>query len=119
MDVVGAPELRAQVLYVLHKLTAGVPELSPDEAMTVALRRLTRRDLRFMELVTDEDLSLLNACLMVEEECRREAWAALERLLTLCQFSDGDLSERVAALPDRAFASAVLDLHALGWIDRP
>lgn len=117
MDVVGAPEFRAQVLYVLHKLTAGVPELSPDEAMTVALPGLNRRDLRFMELVSDEDVVLLNACLMVEEQCRRKEWATLERLLTLCQFSDGDLEERVRALPDRAFASAVTDLYALGWID--
>jgi hypothetical protein len=118
VDVVGAPEFRAQVLCVLHKMTAGVPELSPDEAMTVAFRRLTRRDLRFMELVSDEDLALLNACLMVEEQCRRESWATLQRLLTLCQFSDGDLSDRLAALPNRAFATAVTDLYALGWIDR-
>src|SRR5437016_1291156 len=95
VDAVGAPDFRAEVLRVLHKMTAGVPELSPDEALAVASQRLTGRDLRFFDLASDEDLALLNACLAVEEQCRREAWAALEHLLMLCQFSDGTLAERV------------------------
>jgi hypothetical protein len=75
--------------------------------------------IRFLNLATDDDLVLLNACLAVEDQCRREEREALERLLTLCQFSDGDLDERLVALPDRAFACAVFDLYALGWIERP
>ncbi len=116
--MVGAPEFRGEVFRVLYKLTGGVPHLSPDETLAVALPSVSRRDVRLMNLVTDEDMALLNACLTVESECRRDEWAALERLLTLCQFSDGDLSQRVAALPDCAFARAVLD-PVRAPVDRP
>jgi hypothetical protein len=47
----------------------------------------------------------------------REAWARLEHLLTLCQFPEGTLDDRLRALPLRAFASAALDLHGIGWIN--
>jgi hypothetical protein len=119
VDVVGNPELRAEVLRALHKVTAGVPELSPGEAMVVALPSVSGRDFHFMEIAGDEDYALLNACLSVEAACRREAWDRLEHLLTLCQFAEGTLDERLAALPLRAFASAALDLYELGWINRP
>jgi hypothetical protein len=116
VDVVGSPELRAEVLRVLHKMTAGVPELSPREAMAVASQRLTRDDLALLDFAGDEDFALLNACLNVEAACRREAWERLEHLLTLCQFEEGTLDERLRALPLRAFASVALDLFELGWI---
>ena len=119
MDVVDSPELRAEVLRALHQMTAGVPELSPGEAMAVASQRLTRDDLALLDFAGDEDFALLNACLNVEAACRREAWDRLEHLLTLCQFAEGTLDERLRALPLRAFASAALDLIAIGWIDRP
>src|SRR5712691_238191 len=48
-------------------------------------------------------------------ECRRDEWAALERLLTLCQFEEGALDDRLQALPLRAFGRAALDLYELGW----
>jgi hypothetical protein len=118
VDVVGSPELRADVLGALHKMTAGVPDLSPGEALAVASQRLTRDDLALLDLAGDDDFALLNACLNVEAACRREAWERLEHLLTLCQFEEGTLDERVRALPLRAFASAALDLFELGWIDR-
>ena len=70
-----------------------------------------------MQQATEEDFALLNACLAVENDWRREAWAALERVLMLCEFNDGTLAERVVALPDRTFAGAVLDLYELGWIN--
>jgi hypothetical protein len=117
VDVVGSPELRADVLGALHKMTAGVPDLSPAEAVAVASQRLTRDDLALLDLAGDEDFALLNACLTVEAVCRREAWERLEHLLTLCQFADGTLDERLRALPLRVFANAALDLYELGWIN--
>ena len=109
-------QIRAQVLRVLCKVTGGVPTLSTDEAVSVASRRLTRRDIRFLHAAGEEDLALLNACLIVEEEFRREQFATLERLLAYCQFDDGTLDERILALPDHAFARAALDLYELGWV---
>jgi hypothetical protein len=118
VDVVGSPELRAEVLCALHKMTAGVPELSPVEALAVASQQLTSHDLDLLAFAGDEDFALLNACLNVEAACRREAWDRLEHLLTLCQFGEGTLDERLRALPLRAFASAASDLLELGWINQ-
>jgi hypothetical protein len=67
--------------------------------------------------VESQDLDLINACLVIEEEIRREEFAALERLLAHCQFEDGDVDDRILALPPKAFARAVRDLYELGWID--
>jgi hypothetical protein len=114
--VVGAAELRAEVLRALHKVTGGIPTLSTDETIAVASRRLTRRDVRFMHAAGEEDLALLNACLVMEHELREQAFYALERLLTLVQWSDGTLDERVRALPWNAFAPAALCLYELGWL---
>jgi len=111
--------IRADVLGALHKMTAGVPDLSPIEALAVATQRLTRDDLALLDVAGDEDFALLNACLNVEAVCRREAWDRLEHVLTLCQFGEGTLDERLRALPLRAFASAALDLYELGWINQP
>ncbi|HEX6681084.1 MAG TPA: hypothetical protein VF063_10595 [Gaiellaceae bacterium] len=116
--MVAGTGIRAEVLRVLHKVTAGVPELSPGEAMAVALPSVSKRDFRFMRLAGDEDLALLNALLSVEAACRREAWERLEHLMALCQFAEGTLDERLRGLPMRAFASAALDLYELGWINR-
>jgi len=44
-------------------------------------------------------------------------WAALEELLTLCQFEDGALGERLHLLPQRAFARAAFLCYVLGWIN--
>ena len=114
-----APWLRAEVLRVMHKMTAGVPTLTAVEAQAVIAARLSRRDLRFANAVGPDDLALLNALLSVEEALRREEFARLERLLTYCQFSDGPLSDRLLDLPTGAFARAALDLYELGWVDRP
>jgi hypothetical protein len=46
-----------------------------------------------------------------------QEFAALTELLTLAQWSDGDLDKRLLALPDPLFARAALDLYALGWVD--
>jgi hypothetical protein len=51
-----------------------------------------------------------------EHELHEQAFDALERLLTLVQFSDGSLDERVLALPRRAFARAASCMYELGWI---
>jgi hypothetical protein len=118
VDMVNAPWLRAEVLRVLHKYMGGVPTITPDEARAIAQRAVSKRDLRFMQHVTTDDLDLLNACLDAERDAREHGFDALERLLALCQFEDGALDERVLALPHRAFARAALDLYALGWIDR-
>jgi hypothetical protein len=116
--VVSAPWLRAEVLRVLHKFAAGMPTLSVNEASAAALPGATRRDIRFMHAAGGEDLALLNACLDAERELQEREFATLERLLVYCQFADGALTERLIALPTRAFARAALDLYELGWIDR-
>jgi hypothetical protein len=100
----------------MHALTAGYPTLSLHETGELATRRLTPRAIRFASVATDEDVALLNAVLVLEEECRREEWAALEHLLTLCQFGEGALDDRLRAFPLRAFGRAALDLYALGWV---
>jgi hypothetical protein len=61
--------------------------------------------------------TLLNALLELEHEQRERDFTTLERLLTITQFDDGDLDDRLCALPSRAFARAALDLCALGWVD--
>jgi hypothetical protein len=113
MDVLGGREIRAEVLRVLHKLTCGMPALSADDLHG---QPLTPAERGLAEAASDYDLALLNALLDVEAERRREQWAALERLLVYCQFSNGDLEARIVALPDGAFGRAALDLWALGWI---
>jgi hypothetical protein len=110
------PWLRAEVLRVLHKFCGGMPVLTSEESIGVAIAGTHKRDLRFALWVQDEDLDLINACLEVEHELREDAFAALEELLMWCQFSDGSISERIHALPDRAFTSAMLDLYEIGWI---
>lgn len=118
MDAIADPWLRAEVLRVLHKYTAGVPELTVDEAVAIASRRLNSRDMRFMQAVESDDLALLNACLEVEQAMRVSEMATLERLLSHTQWSDGLLDDRLFALPEDEFAQATLDVYALGWIDR-
>lgn len=98
-------------------MTGGVPTLTPDEASAVASRRLSGRDVHYLRAAGDDDLALLNACLSVEEGIRQEQFATLERLLSHCQFADGALSDRIYALPNRAFARAANDLYHLGWVD--
>jgi len=44
-------------------------------------------------------------------------WAALEELLTLCQFEEGALGERLHLLPQRAFTRAAFLCYVLGWIN--
>jgi hypothetical protein len=115
--ILSAPWLRAECLRVLHKYCAGVPTLTHAEARAIAIQAWHRRDQRFMQFVEPEDLNLINSCLMVEHAIRQDEFAALERLLTYCQFEDGDIDDRILALPPRAFARVVLDLYELGWID--
>jgi hypothetical protein len=116
MDVIGNPELRAEVLRALHKLAYGLPTLSARDLQGQALSPAERG---LIEAAHDEELALLNALLDLEDECRRREWAALDRLLALCQFEDGLLDQRLRALPGRAFARAALDLYQLGWISQP
>ena len=116
-DLVSEPAwLRGEVLRVLHKFTAGMPLLREDQVQAVTAKSVTQRDLRFTNWVHQEDLDLINACLEVEQEEREHAFAVLEHLLALCQFSEGPLDERVLALPKKAFALAALDLHVIGWV---
>lgn len=113
MDVTGAPELRAEVLRVLHRLTLGMPELTTDD---LAGQPLTPAERGLLAAAGEEDLALANALLAVEAEHRAAQWAALETLLAHAQFSDGDLDERLVALPRRAFGRAATALYTLGWV---
>jgi hypothetical protein len=108
------PATRAEVLRVLHRLTAGTPTLTTDDLAGQPLSAVERR---LLNAAGDDDLALLNACLAVEGELHGREFVALERLLTYCQFADGPLDERLAALPARAFAGAALGLYELGWVN--
>jgi hypothetical protein len=83
-------------------LAAGLP-LSPAE-------------LALAQTATDEDLALLNACLVVEQELREQGYAAVERLLANVAGREGKLDERVVSLPDPAAARALCDLYEAGWV---
>ena len=45
----------------------------------------------------------------------RASWCAA--LLFFASFSDGNLNERVLALPPRAFVQAAYLMDALGWLE--
>jgi hypothetical protein len=113
--VIGSPELRAEVLRVLHKMTAGVPTVTVHD---LAGQPLSPAERRLSVAAGEEDYALLNALLELEAETRERDFAALERLLALAQFEDGDLDDRLLALPPRAFASAASALYELGWVHR-
>lgn len=108
---------RAEVLRACLSLTAGWPVVILDETRDILLRRLTTEDLELVNSAQADDIALLRACLALEQELFNAEFATLEHLLTLCQFGEGTLDERLRALPRRTFASAALDLYALGWVD--
>lgn len=114
--MVTSPWLRARVLGALYKLTVGAPSLDVYDMSYDVGRMLNKREVRLLEAAGEEDLALLNALLALEAATREEQFDALERMLVYCQFEEGELSDRVAALPDRAFARAAFELYALGWV---
>jgi hypothetical protein len=104
--------VRAEVIRVLHKATFGMPTLSVNDP---AGQPLSVAEQRCIDAAEQDDLELLNALLAIEHEMVEHEFAALERLLFYCQFADGELDERVMALPDRAFLDAMGDQTSLGW----
>ena len=110
------PEARAEALRVLLALGSGARALHPVDSLELGLPRLTARDVSALELADEEDLALLNACLIAEYELRERAYAALERLLAYANLGDGDLNARLLALPLRPFADAATCLYELGWV---
>jgi hypothetical protein len=112
------PEARAEILRVMHTLTAGAPELDPVRYVELAAGQLTPREFGILDGHSPDDLALLNACLTMEHELREQAFYALERLLALVQWSEGSLDERLRALPYRAFGRAAICLYELGWITK-
>lgn len=114
--MVTPPEVRAEVLRVMLALTGGIPEVDPGVASLLAARRLTSCDVNMLDAQSPEDLALLNSCLAVEHDARASAFDTLERLLPLLQWSDGELQQRVLALPAPLFARAALALYELGWV---
>jgi hypothetical protein len=110
------PEVRAEALRVLVALAAGTPHLVAPEALELGLPPLTERDVAALELATEEDLALVNACLVVEYELRERAYAALERLCARASEEQGQLDERLRALPLSNFADAATCLYELGWV---
>ena len=78
-----SPAERAEVLRVVLTLAGGVPVLEAEEAAKLAGPRIVPGDLRTMTAHSEDDLALVNACLVVEHELRELAFAAAERLLTL------------------------------------
>lgn len=66
--------------------------------------------------ITDDDLVLVNACLELEHELRQRSYAAVERLLATVAGSEGNLAERVVALPEPDALRALGDLSDVGWI---
>jgi hypothetical protein len=110
------PEVRAESLRVLIALGAGTPHLAAPEALELGLPRLTERDVAALELAGDDDLVLVNSCLVVEYELRERAYAALERLCAHTAAETGPLDERLRALPLQPFADAATCLYELGWV---
>jgi hypothetical protein len=106
VSVLRGPELRAEVLRVLHRLTLGMPELTTDD---LAGQPLSPAERRLLNAAADENLALANALLALEAEHRAAQFAALETLIAHAQFSDGPLDDRLAALPRRAFGRASAD----------
>jgi hypothetical protein len=113
--------VRAHLLWNMHKLTAGMPVLDYDVRLWYASQRLTAFDMVLLDRVEEEDLALLNACLLLEHELREQAEDTLERLLALVSGGEGTLQERVIALPEREQAAALVCLYELGWVygDQP
>jgi hypothetical protein len=103
-------------LRVLLALGSGAPALHPVDSLELGLPRLTERDVSALELADDDDLALVNACLITEYELRERAYAGLERLLAYANMGDGDLSARLLTLPIRPFADAAACLYELGWV---
>jgi hypothetical protein len=110
------PEVRAEALRVLVALAAGTPHLAAPEALELGLPHLTERDVAALELASDDDLALVNSCLVVEYELRERAYAALERLGVHAAEEEGQLDERLRALPLSRFADAATCLYELGWV---
>lgn len=100
----------------MHAYALGVPLIDPTDAAARPAAQLTQRDLAVAKLSSSDDLALLNAVLELEHEQRERDFATLERLLAYAQFDEGDLDERLYALPTRAFANAAICCIALGWI---
>jgi hypothetical protein len=110
------PEARAEVVRVLLALGSGSPQLQAPESLELGLPRLDEKDVAALELASDEDLALVNACLIAEYELHQRAYAALERLLAYANMEEGNLDERLRALPLRPFAAAAECLYELGWV---
>jgi hypothetical protein len=114
-----SPAARAERLRVVLALSAGMPYLDPAEAAAQGLAPLSPADLAVLaQAMTDDDLALTNACLEVEEELRQRGYAAIERLLATVSGAQGDLTERVVALPEPEALRALGDLSDVGWIYR-
>lgn len=111
--VIPSPEFRAEALRLLHRLTYGVPTLTTADINGQPLSPAAHR---LLDTAGELELALLNSMLEIEDDLRTDEFAALERLLTYCQFEQGAIAERIRTLPDRAWARAVLDLYTLGWV---
>lgn len=109
------PQIRAEMLRIGHMLASGAPDLDPREYADVPGGNLELRDLIVLSAMGEDELALLNTCLLAEHELREREFAALERLLALTQWWDGPLDERLRALPMPAFSLAVMCLLQLGW----
>ena len=106
------PAARAQRLGIAPRLVA-----AGQEAIERGDIPLTPHDVELAKAVDAEDLALINACLELEADLREQACAAHERLLALLPpGGEGSLTERVSALPQPAFAVAVLALMDAGWV---
>jgi hypothetical protein len=110
------PEVRAEILRVGHMLAMGTPTVDPKEYADIPGGELGVHDLIVLSGSDKPDLALLNACLVVEHELREQEFAALEALLTLTQWTDGPLDDRLELLPVRLFAQAVQLLYQLNWV---
>jgi hypothetical protein len=63
----------------------------------------------------DDDMALVDACLEVERELRECGYAALERLSAEVAGRQGDLDERIVALPDSEVRCALVSVYESQW----
>jgi hypothetical protein len=97
----------------LRVLIAMAPWIPDKEA---AIDALPIEDVALLDDLEPDDLALANACIAIERQMRTDAMSAIERLGALITEGDGDLDDRVSALPQERFVLALSALHSAFWI---
>jgi hypothetical protein len=107
----GADE-RAERLRVALAMFEGWPYVEPRESPVA----LSPAEVSIAGDADERDVELLNACIEVERELRECGYAALERLSAVVAGKQGNLEERVRALPPSELRAALRDLYEVAMV---